>query len=87
MASHEDIAVAICRILSTSKTRHYVVTARAVMRKLGRDMPHGVLRATLDKYGFMYTRVGSDVVKYIVDAEAAKHICEKIMKRKKRAVF
>jgi hypothetical protein len=88
VASYEDVAAAICRILSTAKTRHYVVTARAVMRTLGRDLPQGALRAVLNHYGFRYMRVGTDdVVKYIVDVEAAKPICEKIMRRKKRAVF
>ena len=88
MAPYEDVATAICRILSTSRTRHYVVTARAVMRVLGREIPHGALRVALDKYGFKYVRAGTaDVAKYIVDVESAKPICEKIMKRKKRALF
>ena len=85
MAQYEDVAVAICRIISTSKTRRYVVTARAVMRVLGREIPHGALRAALNKYGFSYMPVHrSDAGKYVVDAEAAKPLCEKMMKRKKR---
>ncbi len=83
-----EIAEAVCRILSTSKTRRYVVTARAVMRMLGREIPHGVLRAALNKYGFRYARAGGpDAAKYVVDVESARHVCEKIMKRKKRARF
>jgi uncharacterized membrane protein len=58
------------------------------MRALGREIPHGVLRAVLDRYGFRYVRVGTaDVAKYVVDVEAAKPICKKIMKRKKRTRF
>jgi hypothetical protein len=88
VASYEDVAVAICRILSTSKTRRYVVTARAVMHTLGRDLPHGALRAVLNRYGFRYARAGTaDVVKYVVDVESARRICEKLRRRKKRAVF
>ncbi len=88
VAADEAIAAAVCRILSTAKTRQYVVTARAVMKVLGREIKHGTLRAVLDKYGFVYMRVGSsDAAKYVVDVEAAKPICEKIMKRKKRTRF
>jgi len=88
VASYEDVAMAICRILSTSKTRRYVVTARAVMRVLGREMPHGALRVALNKYGFRYARAGTaDVAKYIVDVESARSICEKIIRRKKKAHF
>ena len=88
VTSYEDVAVAICRILSTSKTRRYVVTARAVMRVLGREIPHGALRVALNKYGFRYVRAGTaDVAKYVVDMESAKPICEKIMRRKKRVRF
>ena len=88
MASYEDVAAAICRILSTAKTRHYVVTARAVMRLLGRDLPQGALRAVLNRYGFKYIRAGTDdVVKYVVDVESARRICEKLGRRKKRALF
>ncbi len=84
---YEDVADAICRIISTSKTRRYVVTARAVMRLLGREIPHGALRAALNKYGFRYVRVGNpDAVKYVVDVETSRPICEKI-RRKKRARF
>jgi len=85
--AYEDVAVAICHILSTSKTRRYVVTARAVMRMLGREIPHGVLRAALDRYGFRYVRAGTaDVAKYIVDVETAKPICQKIIIRRKKRV-
>jgi hypothetical protein len=85
--THEDVAVAVCKILSTAKTRQYVVTIRGVMRVLGREIPHGVLRAVLNKYGFSYAAVHkSDVGKYVVDVEAAKPICEKI-RGKRRRVF
>jgi hypothetical protein len=87
VATYEDIAMAVCRILSTARTRRYVVTIRGVMRVLGREIPHGALRATLDRYGFRYTRVGGDVGKYIVDAETAKLLCEKLGRRKKRVRF
>jgi hypothetical protein len=88
VVTYEDVAAAVCRILSTAKTRQYVVTARAVMWVLGREIPHGVLRAVLNKYGFSYAAVHkSDAGKYVVDVEAAKPICEKIMKRKKKARF
>ncbi len=88
MVTDLEIAETVCRILSTAKTRQYVVTARAVMRVLGREIPHGVLRAALNKYGFKYVRVGgSDTAKYVVDVESARRICEKIMKRKKKARF
>jgi len=88
VASYEDVAAAICRILSTAKTRRYVVTARAAMRMLGREIPHGALRAALNRFGFRYVRVSnSDAGKYIVDVDAARLICEKIMKRKKRVRF
>jgi len=84
----EAVAEAVCSILSTAKTPRYVVTARGVMRELGRDLPQGVLRAALNRYGFKYVRAGtSGAVKYIVDVEAAKPICEKLRRRKKRAVF
>jgi len=84
---YEDVATAVCRILSTAKSRQYVVTIRAVIRELGREIPHGVLRATLNRYAFKYVRVGGDVGKYVVDVEAAKPICERIIRRKKRARF
>jgi 6-phosphofructokinase len=88
VVTDDAIAEAVCRILATAKTRRYVVTARAVMRVLGREMPHGALRAALNKYGFRYVRAGTaDIAKYIVDVESARPICEKIMKRKKRALF
>jgi hypothetical protein len=89
VVTHEDVVEAVCRILFTAKTRRYVVTARGVMRVLGREMPHGVLRAALDRYGFRFVRAGSaDVAKYVVDVEHARAICEKIRKRrKKRASF
>jgi hypothetical protein len=76
----EAVAAAVCRILSTAKTRQYVVTARAVMRELGAEMQSGRLRAVLRRYGFVYTRVGNyDVGKYVVDVESARRICEKIL--------
>ena len=81
MVMDEDVAAAVCRILSTAKTRQYVVTARAVMRLLGREVPHGVLRAVLNKYGFQYVRV-SPTAKYVVDAESARYICRKIKRKK-----
>jgi 6-phosphofructokinase len=88
VVASDVVAEAICRILFTAKTRRYVVTARGVMRVLGREIPHGALRAALNKYGFVYVRVGNyDVGKYVVDVEIAKPICEKIMKRKKKARF
>jgi hypothetical protein len=89
MVTYEDVAAAVCRILSTAKTRRYVVTARGVMRALGAELPHGVLRAALSRYGFRYVPVHkSDAGKYVVEVEHARPICEKIMKRrKKRAVF
>ena len=84
----EAVAEAVCRILSTAKTPRYVVTARGVMRELGRDLPQGVLRAALNSYGFKYVRVGTGgAVKYVVDVESARRICEKLRRRKKRAVF
>ena len=86
MASYADVATTVCRILSTAKSRQYVVTIRAIIRELGREIPHGVLRAALDRYGFRYVRAGTaDVAKYVVDVETARHICQKIMRRKKRA--
>jgi len=87
MVSYEDVATAVCRILSTAKSRQYVVTIRAVIRELGREIPHGVLRAVLNRYAFKYMRVGGDVGKYVVDVESARSICEKIIRRKKRARF
>jgi hypothetical protein len=88
VVSYEEVAAAVCRILSTAKTRRYVVTARGVMRALGREIPHGVLRAALDSYGFRYVRVSSsDTGKYVVDIESAKPICEQITKRKKKVRF
>lgn len=87
MVTDEAIAVAVCRILNTAKTRQYVVTARAVMHVLGREVPHGVLRAVLRRYGFKYVRV-SGVAKYVVDVESARRICGKLEKKKKnRFVF
>jgi hypothetical protein len=87
-AVYELVAAAVCRILSTARTRRYVVTARAVMRELGREVPHGALRATLNRYGFRYVPVHkSDVGKYVVDVESARPICEKIMKKKKKTLF
>ena len=84
--AEEAVAWAVCQILSTAKTRQYVVTARAVMHVLGREVPHGVLRAVLNRYGFQYVRV-SPTAKYVVDVESARRICEKIKKKKKRFVF
>ena len=87
-AMYELVAEAVCRILSTARTPRYVVTARAVMRALGREIPHGALRATLDRYGFRYARAGTaDVAKYVVDVESAREICEKLGRRKKKARF
>ena len=84
----DAIAAAVCRILSTAKTPRYVVTARGVMRALGREIPHGALRAVLDRYGFRYVRAGTaDVVKYVVDVASARSICKKIIRRKKKARF
>ncbi len=84
MVTDEAIAAAVCRIVSTAKTWQYVVTARAVMRMLGQEIPNGRLRAVLRKYGFRYTRVGSyDVGKYVVDVESAREICRKIKEKKK----
>jgi hypothetical protein len=81
----EDVAAAVCRILSTAKTRRYVVTTRGVMRILGRDLPQGVLRAVLNKYGFSYVPVHkSDAGKYVVDVESARPICEKIKRRRRK---
>ncbi len=88
MVTDLEIAETVCRILSTAKTRQYVVTARAVMRTLGYEIPNGRLRAVLRRFGFAYRRVGGyDVGKYVVDVESARRICEKIMKRKKRSLF
>jgi len=89
VVTYEDIAAAVCRILSTAKTRQYVVTIHGVMRVLGREIPPRALRAALNKYGFKYVRVGSsDVGKYVVDVESARLICRKIIRgRKKRALF
>jgi len=87
MVTDEAVAAAVCQILSTAKTRRYVVTARAVMHVLGQELRQGALRATLNRYGFKYVRVsGSDAAKYVVDVESARRICEKI-KKKKRFVF
>ena len=85
----DAIAAAVCRILSTAKTRYYVVTARAVMRELGAEIRHGRLRAVLRRYGFQYIRRGAtdSVPKYVVDVESARRICEKIKERKKSAFF
>jgi len=83
--TEEAIAEAVCRILTAAKTPRYVVTARAVMRLLGRDLPQGVLRAALNRYGFKYIRVNkTDAAKYVVDVESARRICEKLRRRKKR---
>ncbi len=85
MVTDEAIVVAVCRILSTAKTRQYVVTARAVMRELGYEIPNGRLRAVLRKYGFVYRRVGNyDVGKYVVDVESAREICQKKARKKSR---
>lgn len=82
---YEDIATAICKILSTAKTRQYVVTARGVARALGSEIPPRALRAALNRYGFKYMRVGSvDVGKYVVDVESAREICRKIEGRTKK---
>jgi hypothetical protein len=85
VVTDEDIAAAICRILSTAKTRYYVVTARAVMRELGAEMRHGRLRAVLRRYGFQYIRRGApdSLPKYVVDVESARRICEKMRKKSK----
>jgi hypothetical protein len=80
----EDVAAAVCKILSTAKTRRYVVTARGVMRILGRDLPQGVLRAVLNKYGFRYVSIDTNVGKYVVDVESARPICEKIKRRRRK---
>jgi hypothetical protein len=85
VVTYEDVAAAVCRILSTAKTRQYVVTARGVMYVLGQEIRHGVLRATLNRYGFRYVPVHkADVGKYVVEVESAKPICEKIMKKRKK---
>jgi hypothetical protein len=85
VVTDETIAAAVCRIISTAKTRYYVVTARAVMRELGQEVRHGRLRAVLNRYGFRYVRWGSadSVPKYVVDAESARLICQKIRKKTK----
>ena len=85
----EAIAEAVCRILSTAKTRFYVVTARGVMRVLGEEMRHGRLRAVLKRYGFRFVRHGAadSAPKYIVDVESARPICKKMERRKKRSFF
>ncbi len=88
MVTDEEIAVAVCSILSTAKTRQYVVTARAVMRELGYEIPNGRLRAVLRKYGFIYRRVGNyDVGKYVVDVESAREICQKKVRARKKSRF
>jgi hypothetical protein len=88
MVTEDAVAAAVCRILSTAKTRQYVVTARAVMHALGQEIRQGALRATLRRFGFKYVRVGgSDAAKYVVDVEVARRICEKIERRKKRLFF
>jgi len=86
MVTDEAIVAAVCRILSTAKTRYYVVTARGVMRVLGQEIRHGRLRAVLRYYGFQFTRWGpaDSLPKYVVDVESAKRICEKIREKKKR---
>lgn len=84
----DAIAEAVCRILSTAKTRQYVVTARNVMRVLGEEIHNGALRSVLRRYGFRYMRVGSyDLGKYVVDVEHARKICERLRRRKKRSLF
>ncbi len=88
MVTDLEVAETVCRILSTAKTRQYVVTARAVMRELGYEIPNGRLRAVLNKYGFRYTRVGSyDVGKYVVDVESAREICQKKVRARKKSRF
>jgi hypothetical protein len=83
MVTDDAIATAVCRILSTAKTRYYVVTARGVMRELGAEIRHGRLRAVLRRSGFKYVRVGgSDAAKYVVDVESARVICRKMEKKK-----
>jgi len=83
MVTDDAIVAAICRILSAAKTRHYVVTARGVMRELGAEIRHGRLRAVLRRYGFKYVRAGTpDVAKYVVDVESARTICQKMEKKK-----
>ena len=85
----DAIAAAICRILSTAKTRYYVVTARAVMRELGAEIRHGRLRAVLRRYGFQYIRYGTadSVPKYVVDVESARVICQKMVRKKSKSFF
>ncbi|MFZ8810848.1 MAG: hypothetical protein ACO2PN_22415 [Pyrobaculum sp.] len=85
MVSDDAIAAAVCRILSTAKTRYYVVTARGVMRELGQEIRHGRLRAVLRRFGFQYIRHGTadSLPKYVVDVESAKKICQKIREKKK----
>ena len=85
----EAIAEAVCRILSTAKTRYYVVTARGVMRELGEEIRHGRLRAVLKKYGFLYIRRGpvDSVPKYVVDVESARAVCQKLERKKTRSFF
>jgi hypothetical protein len=85
VVTDDAIAAAVCRILSTAKTRYYVVTARAVMRELGQEIRHGRLRAVLRRFGFQFIRRGSAdaVPKYVVDVESARRICGKIRERKK----
>jgi len=89
MVTDDAIAAAVCRILSTAKTRYYVVTARGVMRELGAEIRHGRLRAVLRRYGFRYIRRGpaDSIPKYVVDVESARVICQKIMERKKSKSF
>jgi hypothetical protein len=84
VVTDDAVAAAVCRILSAAKTRHYVVTARAVMRELGQEISHGRLRAVLCRFGFRFTRWGpaDSVPKYIVDVESAREICKKIKRKK-----
>jgi len=89
MVTDKAIAAAVCRILSTAKTRFYVVTARGVMHVLGEEIRNGALRAVLRRYGFKYVRYGTadSIPKYVVDVESAREICQKLVRRKKRSFF
>jgi transposase len=88
MVTEEDIAGAICYILSTAKTRQYVITIHGVIKVLGEEIHHGAIRRVLNKYGFKYVKVSnSDTRKYVVDVEHAKPICEKIRWRRKKGLF
>jgi len=86
VVTDEAIAEAVCHILSTARTRQYVVTARAVMRELGEEIRNGALRAVLRRYGFRFIRHGpvDSVPKYVVDVESARPICQKIRERRKK---